>query len=217
MADNCMIVSDGDAGAGRQTDGIEALRASRRRLVLAADAERRAIERAFHDGLQQRLVGLAADLELAWASIETDPEGAMNRLADVRRDLRRTLEEARTLANRIHPALDAGGIGPALRLAAANADVRTRIDVALDTPLPTEIAGAVYFCCLDVLDRVDGTPTTITIHERDGGVAVEIVAEGEVDATGTVLRDRVEAFGGSLEIRSEDGPRTVWAAIVPKR
>jgi signal transduction histidine kinase len=196
---------------------VTELRTSRTRLLLAADAERRSIERALHDGLQQQLVGLAADLELAAASIGTDPEAASHHLAEIRRGVRQALEEMRTLAHRIHPALDAGGLGPALRQAAANADVRMRIDVALGTSVPVEITGAVYFCCLDVLGSVDGGAMTITIRERDEGVAFEIVADGEIDGTGTAVRDRVEALGGSLEIRSDPGPRTVWAGFVPVR
>ncbi len=201
--------------AGPETDEMAELRASRRRLLLAADAERRAIERALHDGLQQQLVGLAADVELASASVETDPEAAMGHLAEVRRDVREALEQARALAHRIHPALEAGGLGTAIRSAAADAGVRAGIDVAPGTSVPIEIAGAVYFCCLDVLGRVDGAATTIAIRERDRGVEFEIVADGAIDAADLPLRDRVEALGGSLEIRSDPGPRTVWAGFVP--
>lgn len=214
MADNCTMVGERETVAGPETEVAE-LRASRRRLLLDADAERRAIERTLHDGLQQQLVGLAADLELASASVETDPEAAMTHLADLRRDVREALEEARTLAHRIHPALEAGGLGPALRLAAANAGVRARIDVPPETSVPIETAGALYFSCLDVLGHVDGTATTITIRERDEGVTFEIVADGEVDGTWPEVRDRVEALGGSLEIRSDPGPRTVWAGFLP--
>ena len=41
---------------------IAELRASRERLAMANDAERRSLERALHDGVQQLLVGLAATL-----------------------------------------------------------------------------------------------------------------------------------------------------------
>lgn len=224
MTDNCGIVGEGEIVEGRETDEIRELdelrlevaelRSSRTRLLLAADAERRTFERALHDGLQQQLVGLAADLELASRSVVTDPEATMRQLADVRRDVRQALEEARTLASRIHPALEAGGLGAALRSAAANADVRTRIDVALGSSVPTEIAGAVYFCCLDVLGRAAGT-TTITVREERGGLAFEIVADLEADAGPSLMRDRVDALGGSLTIRSEPGPRTVWAGFLP--
>jgi signal transduction histidine kinase len=215
MTDNCGIVGEGEIVEGRETDEMAELRASRRRLLLAADAERRSIERALHDGLQQHLVGLATDVELASASVETDPEAAKRHLAEVRRGVGEALEEMRTLASRIHPALEAGGLGAALRLAAANADVRIRIDVALGSSVPPEVAGAVYFCCLEVLGRAEGTTTTITIRERGEGLAFEIVADGEVDGADLPLRDRVEALGGSLEIRSEPGARTVWAGFLP--
>jgi signal transduction histidine kinase len=194
---------------------VSELRASRTRLLLTADAERRAIERALHDGLQQQLVGLAADLELASRSVETDPEAAMRHLAQVRRDVGEALEEMRTLAHRIHPALEAGGLGAALRSAAADAGVRTRIDVALGPSVPTEIAGAVYFCCLEVLEGAAGTSMTIAVREEPGGLAFEILADREVDAGPSLMRDRVEALGGSLTIRSEPGPRTVWAGFLP--
>ena len=170
-----------------------------------------------HDGLQQQLVGLAADLELASRSVETDPEAATRHLAEARRDVRHALEEARSLASRIHPALEAGGLSAALRSAAANADVRTRIDVALGTSVPAEIAGAVYFCCLDVLEGAAGTAITITVREEPGGLAFEIVADREVGAGPSLMRDRVEALGGSLTVRSESGPRTVWTGFLPLR
>ena len=79
--------------------------------------------------------------------------------------------------------------------------------------VPLEIAGAVYFCCLDVLGRVDGTAMTITIRERDGGVVFEVFADGEVELEGSLVRDWVEALGGTLDVRS--GPRTVVAGSVP--
>jgi signal transduction histidine kinase len=194
---------------------VEELRASRTRLLLAADAERRSIERELHDGLQQQLVGLAADLELASRSVETDPEASMRHLAQVRRDVRQALDEARTLASRIHPALEAGGLGAALRFAAADAGVRTRIDVVVGTSIPSEVAGAVYFSCLEVLKRAAGTAIAITVREEQGGLAFEIVADREVDVGPSLMRDRVEALGGSLTIRSEPGPRTVWAGFLP--
>lgn len=207
------MVGEGETVAGPATDEVAPLRASRRRILLAADAERRAIERALHDGLQQQLVGLAADLELASMSVGTDPEAATKHLEELRRDVRAALEAARALAIRIYPAIDAGGLGPALRFAAANADVPTRIDVEPAMAVPTEIAAAVYFCCLEVLERVEGKATTITIGERDGGVAFEVAVDGSVDGAASPVRDRVEALGGTLDVRP--GSRTVFAGSVP--
>jgi signal transduction histidine kinase len=225
MTHNCTIGGEENAVEAPRTDAsreldelrleIAELRASRMRLLLAADAERRSIERVMHDGLQQLLVGLAADVELASRSIETDPKRAMRHLAEVRRDLGQALEAARTLAHRIHPALEAGDLGVALRSAAADAGVRTTIDVVVGPSIPSEIAVAVYFSCLEVLRSAAATASTVTARERDGGVTFEIVADGKIEGTGSALRDRAEALGGTLTIRSEPGPRTVWTGFLP--
>lgn len=194
---------------------IAELRASRTRLLLAADEERRSIERGLHDGLQQRLIGLATDVELASASIETDPDAAMRHLAEVRRGVRHVLEQARTLAHRIYPPLEAGGLAAVLRLAAASANVRPQIEVTIGSSVPTEIVGAVYFCCLDVLEGAAGAATTISVREEAGGLAFEIVTDGEMDEGPSSIRDRAEALGGSVRIRSEPGPRTIWTGFLP--
>ena len=54
------------AGSQRELrDSVDELQASRARVVAAADAERRGIERELHDGAQQHLVALAVKLQLA--------------------------------------------------------------------------------------------------------------------------------------------------------
>ena len=51
----------------------EDIRASRSRLVAAADDARRRLERNLHDGAQQRLVALSVSLRLAEAKLADDP------------------------------------------------------------------------------------------------------------------------------------------------
>ena len=53
---------------------LEALRASRARIVEVGDAERRRLGRDLHDGAQQRLVSLMIDLQLARERWEDEPE-----------------------------------------------------------------------------------------------------------------------------------------------
>jgi signal transduction histidine kinase len=208
-------MGEGDAVAA-ETDEIAELRASRRRLVLAADAERREIERALHDGLQQQLVGVATDLELASISVGTDPEATTERLADLRRDLQEALEQSRALASRIYPPLDVGGLVVALRSAAANAGVPSRIEVEGALPLPPELASAVYFGFVEILERApSGTSVAIAVREQEGSLGFELTVEGDVAAEALPLRDRVEALGGELTIRSGPGGRTSWLGILP--
>lgn len=186
---------------------VTELRASRRRLAISGDAERRSIERALHEGVQQLLVALAANLELAAASVDGDPAAASKLLAEISDDARQALEETRKLADRIYPPLlDAGGLVAALRAAAVAADVKTRIDVAAGTTCPPEIAGVVYFCCVDVIERAGaGTQVAIAVLNEAGAVAFEIVTEGDLDAERLQLRDRIEALGGRLTIAEGSG------------
>ena len=225
MTDNSTIETEENLVAAPKTDPLRdldelrlevaELRASRTRLVLSADAERRMIERALHDSLQQQLVGLAADVELASRAVETDPEAATQHLVQVRRDVRQALEQMRTLASRIYPALEAGGLGAALRFAADGAGSPTRIDVVLGTSIPSEVAGAVYFCCVDVLERATDATTTITVREQPRALTFEIVVVGDVEPERAPLLDRMEALGGSLTIGAAPGPRTVWTGALP--
>jgi len=197
------------ASARRELDRVRLevgeLRASRLRLALAADAERRDLERTLHDGVQQQLVGLAANLDLAAASVQADPPEAVRLLGALRREVQDALEETRSLAERIYPPLlEAGGLSVALRSAAAHADIPIQIDVSIGGPCPPEIAGVVYSCCLDVVERTDArTPMGVTVHDEEGTLAFEVVAACELGAD-LPSRDRVEAFGGRLTI--QEGP-----------
>jgi len=197
---------------------IAELRASRERLAMANDAERRSLERDLHDGVQQLLVGLAANLEIAARSIDADPAAARQLLAETGRDAHQALEETRRLAHRIYPPLlETGGLGVALRSAAASADVPVRIDVTPGAAYPAEIAGAVYFFCLVLLEAVEaGTPVAIWVSDEAGTLTFGIEAEGDVDAERLPIRDRVEALGGRLTIeRSGDQTRAVGSLPLP--
>src|SRR5262249_22128476 len=100
------------------TDRVEAdaeLRASRTRIVEAADGARRRLERDLHDGAQQRLVELALDLREARRLIDEDPSRSSELLDAALGDLGEATKELRDLARGIHPAaLAEGGLRPAL-------------------------------------------------------------------------------------------------------
>ena len=198
---------------------VDELRASRRRLALADAAEHRRIERTLHDDIQQQLVGLAAGLELATGSIDADPREAERILAGLEQEVRATLEAARTLAHRISPPLlEAGGLVPALRTAAAAADVPTRIDVGTGAASPPEIAGTVYRCCLQVLERASGdTPVSVIVRDDERALTFEIAADVDLDEADRLdLRDRVEALGGRLDVSSEPERGTRVVGSVPR-
>ena len=103
---------------------LEELRASRRRLVLAADADRRTIERDLHDGVHQHLISLAVSLQLAGQAEGSDPVALPALLAEMARAVQDALEETAQLAQRIHPAtLEAVDLAALLRSASTAAGV----------------------------------------------------------------------------------------------
>jgi signal transduction histidine kinase len=195
---------------------IEELRASRARLVSAADAERRGIERALHEGVQQDLVGLAANLEIAAGSLESDPTRSRALLNELQRETRRALTEVQELAARIFPPLlESGGLVAELRAAASRAGVPAQLAVDRDATAPPEISGAVYFCALDVFESAPrGTPVAVSARADEGALAFEIVAECDLGVERRAPHDRVEALGGRVTITSEGG-RTIVAGTLP--
>ena len=99
-----------------------------------------------------------------------------------------------------------------------NAGVPTRIGVETGTRYPPEIAGAVYFCCLEVLERAgEGARATIDVCVEGDAVRFE-VAEHSAVASGTSLDDigdRVSALGGRVTVASEPGRGTRVSGFLP--
>jgi signal transduction histidine kinase len=194
------------------------LHASRKRLVLAADADRRMIERDLHDGVQQRLVALAVNLQLAGQLADADPAAAKTLLEEMGRDVQQALDETTLLAQRTYPPLlEAGGLAAALRSAAVSAGIRASIEVAADASYPPEVTRTVYWCWVEALEHAGvGARATVTVRDEGGALAFEVVEDaGHSDAGLDRLRDRVEALGGRLTIRSEPGRGTRVSGSLP--
>lgn len=216
-----MALEERQADGMRALDGLRAesddLRASRKRLALAADAERRGLERALHDGVQQQLVGFAANLELAARSMDADPAAAKDLLAEMGRDIRDAIDQVRELADRIYPTqLEIGGLVAALRAAATDAEVPSRIEISRDQTYPPEVAGAIFFCFRDLLEHVAaGSTVAITARSDRAEVAFDIVVDGGLRADRALIGDRIEALGGRCAIESESGHVTRVIGSLP--
>ncbi len=197
---------------------VAELRASRERLVVAADADRHRTERDLHAGVQQCLVALAVNLQLAGPLADADPAAAKELLEDMGRDVQQALDETAQLAQRIYPPLlEAGGLAAALRSAAVSAGMPASVDVAPGVTYPPEIAATIYFCYLEALEHAGvGARTTVTVRDEEEAVAFEVVGTGASPDEGLDrLRDRVEALGGQLTIRSEPGGGTRVSGSLP--
>jgi signal transduction histidine kinase len=191
---------------GRLRLEVVELQTSRRRLALAGDADRRRIERDLHDGVQQHLVALAVNLQLARQLADADPSAAKTLLEEMGRDVEQALDETAQLAQRIYPPLlDARGLAAALRSAAVGAGISASVEVAAEPRYAPEVAAAVYWCCLEAFEHAGaGARATVTVRDEEGAVAFEVIDDGSRSGAGLDrLRDRVEALGGRLTIHSE--------------
>jgi PAS domain S-box-containing protein len=204
----------------------EELRASRARIVDAADAARRKIERDLHDGAQQRLVALGLEVRLAKARIEKDPSEAGPFLERLVTELGEASSELRELARGIHPAvLTERGLGPAIEALAARAPVPVDVLEAPAERLPSATETTAYFTVAEALTNVakyaQASHATVRLAVEAGELAVEVRDDGVGGAQASAgsglsgLADRVGAVDGSLTVTSPPGEGTVVRAVLP--
>ena len=186
------------------------LHASRQRLVLEADADRRRLEHDLHEGLQQHLVALAVKLQLAGRSADSDPEAARALLGEMERDLQQAIDETAQLAQRIYPPLlETGGLAAALRAAVMSMGVPASVDVTARADYPPEVASTIYFCCLEALELAGGdTRATVTVRDDEGALAFDVVRNDVSESGLDHVRDRLDALGGRLTLYREPGGGT---------
>ncbi len=207
---------------------IEELRASRQRLVTAQDQERRKLERDIHDGAQQQLVAMAVKLRLADSMVDRDPAKARELIGQLQGETDEALQDLRDLARGIYPPLLADkGLGAAVEAQARKSPVPVRVKTDGIGRFPQDVEAAVYFCVLEGLQNAikhaQPTTATVRIEATDGRLSFEIGDDGRgfdrsQVAAGSGLQgmiDRLDAIGGSMEVRSSPGEGTTITGRVP--
>ncbi len=206
----------------------EELRASRARIVAAADMSRRQIERNLHDGAQQHLVALAVKLGLARQLVESDPSTVATLLEELRGDAQTTLTELRELAHGIYPPLLMDrGLREALVAAANRAVLPTEVEAEVGR-YPAEVEAAVYFCCLEAMQNAgkyagEGARINVRVRGDDHLLAFDVDDDGAgFQVNGRPLghgfinmADRLGAIGGSLQVESTPGNGAHIAGSIP--
>jgi signal transduction histidine kinase len=201
---------------------------SRRALVDAADAERRRIERNIHDGAQQQLVAIGVKAGLARTIVARDPDKAIAILDQVCADADAALQALRDMTRGAYPPILADeGLAAALTAKARGAPASVSVqaeDLGL-LPKPVEIAA--YYCCSEAMQNAlkyaRATSITIALRRQVGSLACRITDDGVGFEPSTVRRgvgmrsmaERVEALGGTLEVRSGPGSGATIAATIP--
>jgi signal transduction histidine kinase len=193
----------------------ERLRASRARIVEAADEERRRIARDLHDGLQSQLVLLAI-------KAHDLPDAG-----ELHAGLQKAIADLRELVHGVMPpALAESGLYAAVEELAES--VPMPIHLELDRsgePLPPPVESAGYYVvsealanalkhsqCRELRMRVARDNGSLRIEVGDDGVG------GARPAAGAGLRgmaERIEALDGRLRVESSPGQGTLLVAELP--
>jgi signal transduction histidine kinase len=204
---------------------VSALQDSRARIIAAADAERRRLERDLHDGAQQRLVAMSMSLGMARRRLEKG-EDAGELVASAEEELRAAITELRDLARGIHPAvLTDRGLAPALRDVAQRSTVPVELGELPAQRLAGPVEAAAYFTVSEALTNVakyaGATAARVDLRAADGRLEIEVADDGvggAVQQGGSGLRglaDRLGALGGELTVVSPPGEGTLLRASIP--
>ena len=179
---------------------IEELRASRRRLVAAQDAERRRLERNIHDGAQQQLVALQVKQRLVQGMIERDPTSALELMTQLQVDTTEALDDLRDLARGIYPPLLADqGLGAALESQARKSPIPISVETDGVERYPQDVEAAVYFCALEALNNLakyaGASRATVALSQTNGTLTFAVSDDGVGFSVGERASERHRPAG----------------------
>ena len=217
------------SGSEQLAARVSTLQESRARVVDAADAERRRIERDLHDGAQQRLVSLAVNLGLARATLGDLPADARKVIDEAHREAKEAIAELNNLVRGLHPAvLEDRGLDAALSGVAARLPIPVRVGVDLpQRPSPT-VEAVAYFVVSEALTNVvkhaqatradvivEGIGETLLVIVADDGAGGADLAAAGVGTGLDGLAKRVASVDGTFSCRSPAGGPTVITVELP--
>ena len=224
----------------RLIEGERRFRGLAKAVWKVQEEERRRIARELHDGLGQTLTALTNQLARLQQKLDGQIPGELAaRVADSVEMARAALNESRELSRLLRPpVLDDLGLAAALSWLARTLEQRTglRVELALesleerlDPDVETLVFRLVQEALTNVLRHAGVDRATVTVSLGDGLLALQVsdrgrgfdagaALAGHGTATGSGLRgmrDRLELFGGRLELTSEPGEGTLVSAVVP--
>ena len=134
---------------------VDDLHGARQRIIAAADAERRRIERDLHDGAQQRMVAVRRHARPDRVQARERPASAAPLVAQAREEAQLAVKELRELARGIHPAvLSDRGLGAGARGARRPRARPVEVSGVPEEPLRAAVEAAVYFVTAEALTNV---------------------------------------------------------------
>ena len=217
------LVLENERLAAEVRSQLAEVRASRGRIVAAADGERLRIERNLHDGAQQRLVTLSVALGLEASHADPAAADALSRAQD---EVEQAIAELRELARGIHPTLLRDeGLQAAVEALARRAPLPVTVQGTLTDRLPDPVELAAYFLVSEALTNVakhaTATQASVLLEREPGLLRVTVADDGAGGARMTAgsglagLRDRLDALDATLAIESPPGQGTTIRAELP--
>ena len=163
----------------------EDLKASRERVIDAAEEERTRMRRELHDSLGPLLTGAALKADSIGLAARHRPERAESLANELAEQLRQSIEAVRRLAYGLRPAaLDEHGLVGALR---EEVDRLSPVKVTIDAPeplptLPSSVELAAYRIATEALTNVvrhsDATLASVRLTTDDGALKMIIADDG---------------------------------------
>ncbi len=216
--------------AVRLTRLTEELQASRERLVLAREDDRRRIRRDLHDGLGPALGGVGLRLAAAEQAVDSDPSRAKDLIGASRTDLRDAVAEVRRLVHGLRPpALDDLGLLAAVeqqadRLRASGPVVAVEAEGLDGLPAAVEVAAyrIVAESLTNVARHAQAGLVRVRLVRETGALTVEVADDGvgiSSERTAGVgllsVRERAAELGGEAMVECPDGGGTTVRAVLP--
>lgn len=205
---------------------IAQLSATRAAALDSHATELRRIERALHDGTQNRLVAVTILLGAAQRAVERDSASVGDLLARAHSAAEDALLELRSVARSIMPAvLSDRGLDGALRGLVAASAVPCVLEIDVPARCPAAVEASAYFVVAESLTNAsrhsNATKLAVHVRQADGGLHVTVNDDGtggaeESRGTGlTGIRQRVEALDGDLSLTSPAGGPTTIEVRLP--
>jgi len=205
---------------------LEEVRTSRSRIVEAADAARRRVERNLHDGAQQRLVSVSLAVGVARSKLASGDGDVEGWLIQASTEAAAAIQELRELARGLHPSiLSEVGLVAAVESIADRSPVPVRVSATTTEALPAPVEVAAYYVVAESLTNVAKYSRASSVDvriEHDGDrLRVEVADNGVGGAQvrpGSGLEglaDRLATLDGRLEVDSSPGAGTRVRAELP--
>ncbi|QSB05731.1 sensor histidine kinase [Natronoglycomyces albus] len=205
---------------------VAQLTATRAAALDAHVTELRRIERALHDGSQNRLVAVAVLTGAAGRALDRDPTQARDAIERAQQASEEALKELRSVVRSIMPpVLENQGLEGAIYGLTASCPLPCHVDVSPLPRLAMAVEACAYFALAEMLTNVakhsGATQVRVTVSVKDDRLCVRVADDGQGAAdigAGKGLagmRDRVAALDGHLRISSPVGGPTVVDVELP--